>query len=365
MEPRPNTERIASILRQDMRNLMSDGALPSVRALMKRFGVSQSIIAQAMLILKQEGLIETQGGRRTIVTEKARLRPVLWVCGVDIFHGEISPAYSRTLQYSKALCAQHGLSLDAAWISNIRPEDAVPYCRPGVLDHHAGFLFCGCGRNHPLLRYVSRSDVPFVAMTHYGSRSAYRVVMDLPHMLETGLAYLKSKGHHRVTLMTGNSPWQQSIAQEVAAAVGVEVQLWLNPEYRWTVECQREGYRRLREEIASNGLPSALFITDDIVARGATRAILEACSREEIARMDLVVASARQCMAPLGLSAAYLMLDIEEVVRRAVDLLLKQQTGLVAEGDEIVKMKCSLVTDLADMPQEPDEGPWVAAAPSP
>ena len=347
---RPNGTELTKLLRDRARVLSPEAKFPSVRELMAEYGVSQSIVSQAILMLQHEGLIESQVGRGTFISENAPLRRVLWVCGIDLFHGDISPYYSHLLRYSKVALAQRGISMDPAWLSNFRREDSEVYCTPASLDRYVGYLFCGCSPDHPLIEYVARNDAPFAAITVYECGSSHAVVADTPHMLKQGFAHLHAKGHRDVTLMTHFNDWHCSLAQEVATSVGVQVQILECPVRNWAVEQERYGYLCMRQEIASRGLPGALFIPDDITAKGATRALLEMCDRKETADLDIVVSSANECRPPLGLPVTWLLIDIEEETIPAVNMLCAQLEGRQVPRQNPVLVRYRLVTgtDEAD-----------------
>lgn len=63
----PAAERVASALRAQASQMASGGKLPSVRRLMRQFGVSQLTVQQAIGQLEREGLVERQLGRGTFV----------------------------------------------------------------------------------------------------------------------------------------------------------------------------------------------------------------------------------------------------------------------------------------------------------
>ncbi len=60
-------ERIAEILRTQASQMDAGSKLPSVRLLMRRFGVSQMMVQRAISTLEEEGLVERQVGRGTFV----------------------------------------------------------------------------------------------------------------------------------------------------------------------------------------------------------------------------------------------------------------------------------------------------------
>lgn len=341
-------DQIVKVLTSEMATLPPGARFPTFRKLMRRFGVSQLLVSQAMLILQRDGLIESHVGRGTFVRENARLRTVLWVCGVDLFHGDISPYYTHLLRYAKAKCAERGWSLDPLWLSNDRPEDAAAYCSSAVLDRYVGFMFSGCTATHRLMSYVMRNEsVPSVHVTFWPPH-ARQVSGDYPQMIELGLSALKSKGHRDITFVIPEDNRNHlAVIRETAARLGVRVQLAHYPLASWSSAYQAEGYRLMTELIKTGWLASGIFIVDDLVAQGATRVLLAECPPDRLRTLDIVVGSAKQSMMPLGLPVTYVVHDIEDTVEHTVAILADQIEGRTGQPDTY----CSPMTLVADVPE--------------
>lgn len=343
-----DVDQIVQVLKSEITSLPSGARFQTLRELMRRFGVSQLLVSQAMLILQRDGLIESHVGRGTFVKGNARPRSVLWVCGTDLFHGDISPYYTHQLRYAKAKCAERGWSLDHLWLSNNRPEDAADYCTSAVLDRHVGFMFVGCTATHRLMAYVMRNEsVPSVRLTFWPPH-ARQVCDDYPQTIELGISALKSKGHQDITLVCPEEVQKNlDVIRETAARLGVCVQMAHYPLASWSAAYQTEGYRLMKELIETDRLASGIFIMDDIVAQGATRMLLAECTPDRRRDLDIVVGSARQSMIPLGLPVTYVVHDIEDTVEHAVAILADQIEGRTGQPDTY----CSPMALVADVPE--------------
>jgi DNA-binding LacI/PurR family transcriptional regulator len=86
------------------------------------------------------------------------------------------------------------------------------------------------------------------------------------------------------------------------------------------------GYLRTRELLRREILPAAIYIADDIVARGVTRAILEAHPEPEA--LDIIIQSTDVEKVPHGLPVTYLAYEIGEQAEAALRLLNAQFEGL-------------------------------------
>lgn len=346
---RLDVAKVTSLLREKIGAMSAGDALPGIRVLMKEYGVSQSLVQQAYVLLKQECLIEVRDGSGTYVTEKGGLRKILWVCGIDILHGDISPYFSHVLRYCKAACAEQGLSLDHVWLSNFRPEDSASYCTPDLLSRYEGFLFCGCAEDHQLMNFVNKNQMPFSVMTHYLSEFPHRVVADLPKVLVDGFVYLKEKGATKVVYVTSDDGTYDDVYRDAAVSVGINLRKLCYPKELWTVDTERQAYLNMCREIRDHGLPSAIYIQDDIAAKGTTRAIIELCDQKTIKASDIVISCSRQNIIPLGLKVAYLVTDIEETAGYAVGMLCDQLSGDRKDRDTVIMEKCKLVEDIEEL----------------
>lgn len=326
---------IVETMKAEVMALSAGDRLPTMRAYMKRFGVSQLLVSQALLILRQEGLIDSHVGRGTFVSKPRDLRTVLWVCGIDILHGEISHYWTSQLNFGKTKLADRGFSMDIAWISSFRPEDSGPYCSAETLDRYAGFAFAGCHDQHRFMNYVMRNEtVPSVRIRTWPVH-ARQVCSDLPQIYERGFAALKAKGHSEVSLFTveGEDETRLDLVRRVADRVGVRVRMHPYRLLTWTAEYQDEGFRLMSDLLESGTLAAGIFIADDFVAQGATRALLAKCTPDRLRELDIVVHGAKQSMLNLGLPVLYLTLDVEDMVSHAIDILINQVEGRAGAPD--------------------------------
>jgi len=322
---RVNAAGLLRLLRGELRGMTAGDRLPTVRELMRCHGVSQSVVAQALQALRQEGLIEAQVGRGTFVTAAGVLRQVLWVCGVDLYHGEISTYYTHHLRLAKETCAQHGLSLTAAWLSNYRFADALPYCTPEATDKFAGFLFVACQEDHPFLRYVKYRELPHARMC-FAEAPFRSVSADLPSRVDLVLKHFRQRGHREVALMCDT--YGLAVFRDRARLHGLTVEhLPVQLERGWLADHHRAGYRCLMERLARQPWPRALFVQDDIVAVGACQALLGGMPEAVRGQLDIVVSAAMQTMVPLGLPVTYVVTDIAEEAAAMAAMLLDQVDG--------------------------------------
>lgn len=331
---RPKGQRIVAALRRDLKSAAQGQRLPTVRALMKRFGVSQLVVSQALLTLRNEGLLEAHVGRGSFVRQDARLRRVLWVCGIDLYHGDISPYYAHEMRFIRAACAARGWTFDPVWLSNYRPEESDAYCTPAVMGKYAGFIFTGCSKEHRLRDYVMRhAAVPAVWLA-YWPNGARQVCDDFPGAMELGLGHVKASGHEALTLVAPvYKPGEARVVDRIAARLGLRLRLAAFPPVLWASAFQSEGYQLACGLLAEKTLADAIYITDDIVAQGFTRALLAQCPPRRLAKLEIVVRSALQGLLPLGLPVSYVVHDIEQTAARAVALLADQIDGRTGHPD--------------------------------
>ncbi len=335
----PSANDILCRLRKRVLSLKPGTRLPTVRELMHEYGVSQSLVSQAFAVLKQEGTIDAHVGRGTFVTAKS-CQTVLWVCGIDLYHGEISSYYTHHLRLAKEIFARYGLELEPAWLSNFRAEDAEAYCRPESASRYTGYFFLGCREDHHLLRFVAQQNLPYACVAYEGG-PARRVYISSEQIAELTLGHLHEKGIRQASIMCED--WPFKVFREQALPLGMTLeQLPFELENRWMSGYHRAGYISMSKRLGEGPLPPAIFIQDDMLAMGATRALLEHCTPEKRCNLELLIASSLQAMVPMGLPVTYLVTDIADMVEMAVGMLLQQLKG-TRNFAEFCVVPCQLV----------------------
>lgn len=330
--PIQGSQEILVLCRKRMAMMKPGEKFPTVRALMKEYEVGQVVICRALHALQQEGLIESHVGKGTFVSSRGAAKSILWVCGLDMYNGDIASYYMYLLQFMRSECARHGFSLDPAWLCNYVPEDSEPFCRPDVLDRYEGFLFVGCDHdNHPFYRYVVRNTPPFVLCSGYGKIQSRWVQPDIAQMLDLAFSSLASRGLASAMVVVPKEG--ESIYRDAARQYGIELTFANVSVHRRMSGVLADGYAVMSRVIREQGLPESLIVPDSVVAQAATRAILEQSDAKTRSGLNIVVCGSRQMIVPLGLPVIHVAFDATDVARHAVDILMDQIEGRPGSPD--------------------------------
>ncbi|MDD5705702.1 MAG: GntR family transcriptional regulator [Kiritimatiellae bacterium] len=306
-----------------VRTLPEGAKVPTVRALMRQFGVSQLLVSQALLLLRERGYLSAHVGRGTFVTACAANLPVLWVCGTDVYHGQISSFWGHCFSEAEVLFRERGVAIDPVWLSNFRPHDCAPYLDRMVLDQYRGFVFLGCAPEHPLLKRVRDGGKPFVRLTYEGP-DAHEVAGNREQMLATAMARCRDLGHRTLTILAPDDCGFWNLVWAVAPSHGLRVSEASHKNTLWARDAKRAGYETAKRLFAERSLKGAILITDEVLAAGATRAMLECCTTEQLNALHVIVTCAMQEMAPFGLPLDFVVFDVKDVVLEALNILRRQ-----------------------------------------
>lgn len=309
--------------------------LPSPNAFAKTLGINERTVRHAVRRLVDRNVLVARQGRGTFIAEGAVERRVLWVCGTDFYDGDITPYLTDALRSGGEACARQGMTLEPAWLSSRRPAEVESYCREAVCRQYAGFVFISCSLKHPLSRFIRATDACYVYLSADPVLMGHprHVVADLKGAVKLGLDCLADRGRRDIVLMCVAG--YRSVYQEVADRGGLSVRILEVAETPRLSEVERRGYYAMHEALSEAGEDCGWLIMDDILARGATRALLErgvAADR----RPDLVVRCGRQEIMPYGLPVTYVVNDTDREIRKAVRILADQVEGRDGGEDSYV-----------------------------
>ena len=264
----PLSEDIAGKLRQQLAHLNEGDRMPSVRALMAQYGVSQLTVQQAIKSLKADGLVFAQVGRGTFVGRRSptaspppRSVLVLSRLGPRERNEELAQAFHRIFArsgYRSAILSyvdlQHALEI----IGGVHRFDAC-VVQPRLSSLPLQLLASLRARSNSVViegYSIVGVDVDLVAT-------------DWPRAVELAMRHLLDLGHRRIGFVTQASPLRAF----------AETARWFRAYHRWAglattpdsvilvgpgneVELFDELYRKLHGAIDNtNRLPfSALIV---------------------------------------------------------------------------------------------------------
>jgi len=304
-------------------HLQPGDPIPSVSVLTEKLGINGVTAQRAIRNLVQRRMLRTVQGKGTFVGDGA-VRRLLWVSGVDLMHGDTSPYYGKLLRAAERICAEKKRMLVPVWLPPAAPFEPVLDANGGE-NTIEGYFFSGCREDHHLYRYIRSAGKPYVNLSVSHKRPSYSCRPRVAQAHELALTHLRDRGHQSVRVFHLGSAMLPT-----AGSLGLDLR---SSSIEWVeaspVQAETEGYLAARKLIDEGGLERAHYITDDIAARGVTRAILER-SRNP-ADFDIVVLGIKGLQVPLGMPVTYVAYDVDEQMRRALEIIETQERGPVTD----------------------------------
>lgn len=298
--------------------------IPSLDTLCSSLGVSNITVRRAVSELCQKGVLVTRQGMGTIVA-RPRQRRVMWVNEVDVNNPDVSPFFPHHLQVARRMLSPHGLNLEPFWLS---PHDDVKHRidRRG-LDGFDGFIFSECATRHRTLQEVMAGGRPYVDLSSRTERelTGHNVTVDTAAVDRLALTTLREHGHRHVAVLTFGAGGQDRF-RSLGEELGLDLSLGeiVTAPRQSTVEAG--AFQLASAMFDADRLDGGVYITDDVAARGVTRAIL-AAGKRHLPHLELIAFAARQEVMDLGLPVTYLSWNIEDQVRVGATRLLDQING--------------------------------------
>ncbi len=298
--------------------------------LTRQLRASVITIRQAEQMLVDEGLLDKQQGRGTFVPESVRQHlKILGVCGLDFAQGlqhRMGPYFSDLIVLSQQAAAQRGVEFETAWLPTFQPDRARRYGDEAAAREYRGFIFIACGPNHLLFKRVRELGLRYASISaHSRGTEPRRVWLDYPEAIRLALEQFGDRKRAPL-LIVGIEALRPEVEAALTETEIRATQVYLEGDERqFTYETG--GYRRMLELIAAGQNVSRIIFLDDVVAQGATRAMLKAGIREQ--DVKLAVICGQQEIVPLGYPATFVVHDTQAEVNHAFDIL---ERG-TSEGD--------------------------------
>ncbi len=291
--------------------------------LAKQYGASLITIRQAAQLLADEGLLVKQQGRGTFVAKSVSRRlTVLGVFGLNLKKGTshlISTYFTDLLAFSQVEASSRSLGFQTLWLPSFMPEWATAYLEETKLREFTGFLFYGCSDQHVILKRVRELNLRYVMITA-GAKPHNAVWLDYQQATSQALGVFDWNNRRPILVMGLDS---QFVNAGDLFADAARFRLVRFPSAANMIEYETLGYERAGELIAAGTDFSRVLWLDDILARGATRAMLRAGIGRQSA--EYVVICGKQEITPLGLPVTYVVHDTCEDVRQAFEMLEAQR----------------------------------------
>ena len=258
------------------KGLQKGNNLPSVRALIAKYGVSLPVVRQALIELEKEGIINIEKGKGSYIVkipQNPGKNVLFLLCGRDF----LDPYFSRVLTGVENEASQNGVSLIYNSLNTHRNLTRTLE-KPDL----AGAILTG-EVTMDIVNRVKVSKIPFVVAGDIAQEGAPSEDINTIANNDSEGAYIATKylielGHKKIAMFTGHKNmfvWKERRKGYEKALK--EAVLPIKEEY--IIECKadtaQEGYKamaRLLKRLDSSG---ALFAGNDRYAQGAYRLLNE------------------------------------------------------------------------------------------
>lgn len=306
--------------------LVPGDALPSIATISKTLGIHGLTVRRAIRELAVRDVLVTHQGRGMFVSQGAQSR-VLWVSGSPLFALGVSQYQAMLIERVSLIAAELGMQIEPVSVSQFDATASRHWVQhPDKLRQYGGFIFCNCGLDHLLAHHVFNQRLPAVNIAQRGQVGPWQVTTDLAQSDELAMDAMEAgECKHVAVIGIDNQPL---VSASVAKQRGLKpIIVRIAPRHPVEgVSAEQVGYELgcalLRDHPGIDGW----YLTDDIIARGATRAIL-AHTSANANRPRVVVRTSRQQIIPLGMPVHYVVFDMEEQANQLVNILHCQMTA--------------------------------------
>lgn len=318
-------ENVAQSLREQYVDKSATGAaLPTVRELASKLGVSVPTVRAAQALLAQRGLLSIRKGSGVYVAGASQPR---WIGIVS----ELDLMIPNTSIYFRALAHDIREQLEAKgwpaelYIGRSQPGEIIqsPTCRRLVADacsgQLAGLVIMVATETPGWLEFIRSVTVPCV-----GFLTPYTAGPDHNRMLHVAAATLRQQGASRLAVIGWGI--NRAILQEAATVNGLQLRPeWLRDKlHPQKTGAGREDFREIWG--AHSEKPDALLIADDLLADDAARAIAELGIRMP-EQLRIAACANRGVPLPESLCATRIEIDPVDMATALVDLLVRRLEG--------------------------------------
>jgi DNA-binding LacI/PurR family transcriptional regulator len=300
--------------------------VPSVDTLAAAYPYSRMTVFKAVQELVGVGCLRVERGVGTFVVRARRTGCIGFVISDDVFYPERSPVAGMMLRSSRDYFERAGFSLKL-YVESPWAGPGQPVSVPGLGDdlqqaQLKGLLTAGANLPVHLGAWPlwQEAAVPHVDVSSHRV-TAHRVDFDYDGMMAQALDYLVGDGRRHVALI---GVWHKrgvADAQAMAASRGVTIVPAACPADTDSGSAEAVGYAAMQSALTAPAMPDSVLICDDIMAKGAIQAVLQAgISVPE--QLRVVSHANKDSGVFYPVEVVRLEFDIDEVVRAAGDRLL-------------------------------------------
>lgn len=291
--------------------------IESAPKLARKLGISYATVCRAIDVLVARGILTTRSGAGTYVSQTALQRRVLWINGLNLNRGDISPYFLHNFDAGMSIFRQHNIEVDSIWVG--LGEDPLSHsnlAQGEVLNRYSGVVLHACHEKHPVRAVLSRYGIESLDLFHGIPNSSG---LQVQRICSGVLREWQSLLGPSVLIIRENLPFENL----------QDTQRLIIPGLDGVAANEQWGYRATWLRLEQGNPPAAWLVMDDIVARGVTRAILAHRNKENSQGRPwpkVVVSSSEKTVLWHGFPVDYILVNgqlvIESVILPFVDKLL-------------------------------------------
>ncbi len=293
-------------------------AIDSVPKLSRTLGVSIATVSRAIEGLVARGILVTQFGSGTFVSTSALRKKILWITGSSISEGDISPYFIQSYDIGSKILHQYNMDTDSLWIGRKEhPTDFQHLSSGEILKSYSGVVLSACDPEHPVRHMLEKYDIPKLDLILDPHCVAKQQINKQCNKL---LLDWEKKSCHAIVFR-----YHDSALTKRAGCLDIVL-----PELDSARAFEMFGFDTTWKILSKDHAPSHWLFTDDIVARGATRAILTHAVQNRNKADTLpkvVVVCSQNTTIWHGFPVDYILFDNAKIVESAILPFVGKLTG--------------------------------------
>jgi DNA-binding LacI/PurR family transcriptional regulator len=358
-------------VRADMLSRIESGewakgeAIPPLNDLEEMYPVSRMTVLKALHLLEEEGYLSIEHGRGTFVQREIFSGRVGILCGDDIFSVPPPPFSAAVCQGLKEWLGEAGFEPRIYVVEGYDSEPGEYLNHALGLDIKRGMLQgLALISTNPVPALLDDAEARGLPLIDIGGNLNHpgHVTMDHERMITESLGWLAQRGRRTVGIMC-SLDYEREWFRELCSGLGMRcLKGWIldSPpgdgsgvgDGMIEIEAERRGFEFVRRMWEGEPHPDAILVSDDIMAKGASQALLAMgvrCPEETL----LMAATNSGVPVFYPIPLARYEFNTAEVVERAGQALLKQIDGETVTS--IPPVRGRIVEPNEDIPMRKSE----------
>jgi len=298
--------------------LQPGDAIPTLASMKKVLKMNDISLRRGVQELISKNVLESQQGCGTFVTEGA-LPCILWVNSLELHSGLDSPRTYDLFRLVEKRCHERGFRLVPVTLQSSDFYEPVLTANggDGVV---AGYIFSSCSENHRLLRRAREWNIPHVDRTANRTSPSHCTHPDQAQAIQIGREWLIERGHSEISFILYGDAYEPPLITRA------KLEYHRVPWGRFSAaEVEAKGYYLGRDLILNGRLFQTVYIADDILAKGVTRAIL--AHHPQPRSLEIVIQGTTHNAAPFGLPTHLMSYNLEDHADAIMEILDEQLKG--------------------------------------